>query len=98
MKKDGKNLESDEYAHNLKVYLGCITSVSSLSRDDLSSVLTGLYGVSGIITQSQDDEPAHQGSDVSQPHHSFRVGMHVAAVWEDSEECNSGLNWFIGKL
>ena len=42
LKKNAKNLDSEEYAHNLKTYFGCANSVQSLTLADLSLVLTGL--------------------------------------------------------
>ena len=42
LKKNAKNLDSEEYAHNLKTYFGCTNSVQTLTLADLSFVLTGL--------------------------------------------------------
>ena len=41
LKKNYKNLDSEDYAHNLKVYFGFVSSVSQITLSDLSYILTG---------------------------------------------------------
>jgi len=42
LKKNYKKLDSEDYAHNLRVYFGCVNSVNTVTLSDFSYILTGL--------------------------------------------------------
>ena len=42
LKKDHITLDSEDYAHNLKAYFGCIHSINTISLESFSAILTGL--------------------------------------------------------
>ena len=39
LKKDYKNLDSEDYAHNLRVYFGCFNAVNTVSLSDFLAAL-----------------------------------------------------------
>lgn len=90
LKKNYKNLESVDYAHNLKAYFGCVTSIKQITLADFGYILTGLNAASvpGINTET-DNEVA----DSVQP----QPGEHIAGVWADEKDpTGQTLTWHIG--
>ena len=88
-----------EKALNLKLYLGCVSSVSSLTPADLSTVLTGLTGATAAVaTYNVDISQSTSLANVVQLSCTrYRTGTHIAAVWEDEAD-QPKLNWFIGEF
>ena len=83
LKKNYKRLEVDDYAHNLRVYFGCLSSVNTISSEQLSYILTGLNAachVTDIDTSEQPVEPALQQK--------FYPETLIAGVWSDEVDSN----------
>jgi len=92
LKKCGKNLASEDYSHNLKLYFGCVnSSTTTLSLADLSMVLTGLNAAVGSNERVQTSSITQTSKNEEQQ---IKAGTHCAAVWMDDD--TSQLNWFIG--
>ena len=78
LKRDYKNLCSEEYAEHLTSYLNNARSYKNISIDDLNNVLIGLSsGVSSSVQHSQPDSSSID-TDVS-----LSVGNHVTVFWFD---------------
>ena len=60
LKASSKNLDSEDYAQNLRVYFGCINSVNTISLEDFAHVLTGLRSAAtaGARTLTVTAEPS----------------------------------------
>ena len=96
LKKNYKNLISEDYAHNLRLYFGCVNSISTITRDDLSQVLTGLNAA--LIT-SESDRSVQQVSQTNlQPANTeLKIGSHVAGVWSnEADPTGDSLTWYLG--
>ena len=93
LKKNYKNLDSDDYAHNLKVYFGCVSSVSQITLSDLSYILTGLNAAASTAVTSEKECQEEE----SQIHKTFKIGEHIAGVWSDENDATGKtLTWHIG--
>ena len=80
LRKQHKNLESKEYAANLRQFLNQSRSVSNLTMGDLCNVLTGLNGVIAKSSNVVCDVP----DNIKMP--DFECGEHVVCVWHDEQE------------
>ena len=94
LKKNYKKLESDDYAHNLRVYFGCINSVSTITLSDFSYILTGLSAACSTaaptLNNNNTTEPTHQRKKI-------QIGEHIAGVWaDDNDTTGRTLTWHIG--
>ena len=88
LKKNYKNLDSEDYAHNLKIYLGCLNSVNRITLEDFSYILTGLNAAhcGEISTSDSTTEP-----------HKVNIGEHIVGVWADEHDTSgSMLTWHVG--
>ena len=65
LKQNGRNLETDEYASNISLYLDQSRSMSSLTLGDLPNVPTGLSGGSQHDLSSQIAEDQTQQSELT---------------------------------
>ena len=80
LKKQGKNLERDDYANNLK-YLEKTRNLKNISLADLSGVLS-------ILQQRED-----QSEDCASSPDNFIAGEHVAVFWREDD---GGFKWYLG--
>lgn len=99
LKKNYKKLENEDYAHNLRLYFGCINSISTITVADFSYILTGLNAASSNLVQTElasvypPAEPAEQlqalqpSADL-QPGKSreLQTGAHIAGMWSDEAD------------
>ena len=96
LKKNYKNLCNDDYATNLKLYFGCINSVSTITLADLSYILTGLSAAQTSSNEnvSTDLSPEeNQGS----PNSNLKIGSHIAGVWaNEADSAGEALTWYLG--
>ena len=93
LKKNYKNLENDDYAHNLKMYFGCLNSVKTITLEDFSYILTGLNAANSTVNTAA---PSVSNSDNSIPvevlpsgAYNLHQGFHVAGVWSDDSDPRS---------
>ena len=96
LKRNGKNLETLEYAANLSLQFDQSGSVSNLTFNDLRNVLTGLNGCakenSNVETQQlRSNSESSLESINKQP--LFEYGDYVACVWYDY--CLNRLRWYL---
>ena len=96
MKKNHKRLDAEDYAHNLRLYFGCINSISTITRADFSSILTGLNAAANGSTTSKavanllDSERPQTNTDL-------KTGSHIAGVWSDESDLTGRtLTWYLG--
>ena len=95
LKLSGKNLASEDYILNIKKYFGCISSVNTLKRADLSNILIGLTGanLSNSSEEVLQDNTPIENETLTMP---SRVGSHCIAVWEDDRADDTNeLNWYL---
>ena len=93
LKKNYQRLCSEDYAHNLKLYFGCVTSVSTITRADLSYILTGLNAAN---TSNETDQSSSQINSESS-RGQLKIGSHVAGVWSNEDNCTGNtLTWYLG--
>jgi len=89
LKRSYKNLDSNEYADNLKQYFGDTRNKSMLTMNDLTSVLRK-------ITDSQHDDDLSDSLCAKQKDDSIIdeliIGSHVAAFWIEYDK----IEWYIG--
>ena len=83
LKKDGRNLDTIDYANNLKCYLDKTKKMKSITISELNLVLSGLGGESGVQAQ-----PA-----LHSENEDFFVGEHVASFWLDDDGV---YRWYLG--
>ncbi len=76
LKHNNEKLDSEDYAHNLRVYFGCVHSLSTITLSYLSYILTGLNAASSTAAPSQSIAmtPEQQKKPV-------QTGEHIAGVW-----------------
>ena len=85
LKKQGKNLETDDYANNLKAYLEKTRQLKNITLTDLSGILS-------ILKQSgeEKDETVSESTGAASQ---FTAGEHVAAFWREDD---GGFKWYLG--
>ena len=71
LKKDGKNLSSEEYASNLCTF-DSSRNVTNLTIGDLRNVLIGLNGTIEVAKEDDDVRPSEKDS--------FQYGEHVVSM------------------
>ena len=107
LKKNYKNLDNDDYAHNLRLYFGCLSSVKTISLEDFSYILTGLNAANdtaniNVLTSESNSAQADVEQTVSNDvsgfgPHNLHQGVHVAGVWsDDTDATGQTLTWHIG--
>ena len=71
LKKNYKKLDSEDYAHNLRVYFGCVNSVNTVTLSDFSYILTGLNAACSTAAPTQNEltEPEQQKNTVQTREH-----------------------------
>lgn len=67
LKKNYKRLDTEDYAHNLKLYFGCINSVNTITLADFSYILTGLNAACSTLTSSNAISTSEAASAPSAP-------------------------------
>ena len=87
LKQSGKNLETIDYANNLKCYLEKTRRLKNISLEDLGSVLNVLHN-SNPTNTNNDINVTEKRSECD----NFDVGEHVAVFWQEDE----GYRWYIG--
>ena len=78
LKKDHITLDSEDYAHNLKAYFGCIHSINTISLESFSAILTGLNAARNNNISNISTEPKKALLTLT-----LQTGEHVAGVWSD---------------
>ena len=110
LKQNYKLLEAEDYAHNLKLYFGCISSVKTISLKDFSYILTGLNAAStetlkAKVKKSKGNKPKPKKVSEEEVldecerdgNINLQPGSHVAAVWaDDFDAAGKKLTWHIG--
>ena len=104
LKKDYKNLDSEDYAHNLRVYFGCVNAVNTISLSDFSYILTGLNAACSSTavptqnTSSSTEVPTENTStEPEKVTKTVQTGEHIAGVWADDNDATGRiLTWHIG--
>ena len=92
LKKDGKNLETIDYANNLKSYLNKTKRLKSISIAELNTVLMGLQAaVTPAISKVQKSNET-----LKNPNVDFEVGEHVATFWLDDDD--DTYKWNLGVI
>lgn len=104
LKRNGKNLETSEYASNLVMYLDQSRNITNLTMDDLRNVLTGLSHINYETIENENEvvsdvseclrNLAIPTEDASLP--SYECGEHVACFWFDDVE--GKYNWYLGVI
>ena len=103
-------LEAEVYAHNLRLYFGCISSVKTISLKDFSYILTGLNAAStetlkAKVKKSKGNKPKPKKVSEEEVldecerdgNINLQPGSHVAAVWaDDFDAAGKKLTWHIG--
>ena len=90
LKKDGKNLETIDYASNLKSYLNKTKRLKSISIAELNTVLMGLHAaVTPVSSEAQKIVTLKNLAD------GFEVGEHVASFWLDDDNT---YKWYLGVI
>ena len=83
LKQNYKKLDSEDYqySHNLRIYFGCVHSVSTITLSDLSYILTGFNAARSTAAPSQSIamEPEQQKKTVL-------IMEHIAGVWADDND------------
>lgn len=96
LKKNYANLSCEDYAHNLRLYFGCVNSISTITRDDFSYILTGLNAA--LNTDNDSPEVLLQPYQESQ-NHTLKIGSHIAAVWSnEADSTGKTLTWYLGSV
>lgn len=94
LKKDHITLDSEDYAHNLKVYFGCIHSINTISLESFSAILTGLNAARNNNISNISTEPKKALLTLT-----LQTGEHVAGVWsDDNGPSGQTLTWHIGVI
>ena len=91
LKKNYKKLDSEDYAHSLKIYSGCVHSVKTITLSDLSYILTGLNAACSTAAPAQNKftEPEQKRA--------IQTGEHIAGVWADENDATGRtLTWHKG--
>ena len=100
LKSSGKNLASEDYIQNIKQYFGCISSVNTLKRADLSNILIGLTGAN--LPNTTAEEILQENTPIESENETLampsRIGSHCIAVWEDDMADTNELNWYLGVI
>ena len=99
-KKSGKNLDTYDYANNLKVYFEQTRRLKNISLEDLGSVLCILHQSSKENTVEAESGPVINYSvgentveAESEPVINYSVGEHVAVFWREDD---GGFRWYLG--
>ena len=95
MKRNGKNLETSEYAANVSLYFDPSRSVSNLTLSGLRNILTGLSRTKNNSNVETQQLPASSESSLEsiQKQPIFEYGEYVACVWYDDDL--SCLSWYL---
>ena len=91
LKENYNKLASEDNAHNLRVFFGCIDSVNIITLSDFSYILTGL----NTACSTTETPPQNK---VTEPDQQMTVqtGEHVASVWADENDATGRtLTWHI---
>ena len=98
LKKNFKNLDNEDYAHNMKIYFGCLNSVKSISLADFSYILTCLNAANDTSTSehhSTENQITEETPEFGR--HNLQIGEHIAGVWsDDTDASGQTLTWHIG--
>ena len=85
LRRDNKNLSSEEYSENLKTYLGSARKIKTISISDLSDVI--------VIAKITGKKSTCDNEEVSNTESLLKPGEHVAVYWV--EEANTVV-WYLG--
>ena len=98
LKRDHKNLSTDDYAANLKSYLNAARCCTTITIDDLNNVMCGIIGRSegnnndaNSETQTSDEIP-HTAAVLNESQ--YQLGEHVIAFWVEGNETK----WYLGTV
>ena len=97
LKRDYKNLQSNEYIENLCQYLGDATNKTVLTSDDPS-----LSVLDSLITNHENQVPPQTSDETNMPTDEqqttdtvkYSLNEHIATVWVDEKD--NELSWFLG--